>query len=92
VREGAMVVAAGLAIVEDDAVGQFDIVVRPGHRRRGLARAVVSSLLSHAIGDGARMAYLQVDEGNVAARALYAQFGFSTAYQYWYRARDGERQ
>jgi N-acetylglutamate synthase len=91
VREGAMVLAAGLAIVEDDAVGLFDIVVHPGHRRRGLARAVVASLLSRASGNGARTAYLQVDEGNVAARALYRQFGFATAYQYWYRARDGER-
>jgi ribosomal protein S18 acetylase RimI-like enzyme len=91
VREGGKVLAAGLAIAEDEAVGLFDIVVDPGQRRRGLARAVVSTLLSQAIGDGARTAYLQVDEGNVAARALYARFGFSTAYHYWYRAREGDQ-
>jgi GNAT superfamily N-acetyltransferase len=89
--EGGKVLAAGLAIAEDEAVGLFDIVVHPDNRRGGLARAVVSSLLSQAIGDGARMAYLQVDELNVAARALYARFGFSTAYHYWYRAREGDQ-
>jgi ribosomal protein S18 acetylase RimI-like enzyme len=91
VREGGKVLAAGLAIAEDDAVGLFDIVVDPRQRRRGLARAVVSTLLSQAIGEGARTAYLQVDEANAAARALYARFGFSTAYHYWYRAREGDQ-
>jgi N-acetylglutamate synthase len=91
VSDGGIVLAAGLAIAEDDAVGLFDIVVHPGQRRKGLARAVVSSLLSHAIGRGARTAYLQVDAGNAAAIALYAQFGFSVAYHYWYRAREGEQ-
>jgi ribosomal protein S18 acetylase RimI-like enzyme len=91
VKEGASVLATGLAIVEDDAVGLFDIVVLPGRRREGLARAVVSSLLANAVDRGARTAYLQVDAGNAAALALYAQFGFSVAYHYWYRAREGEQ-
>ena len=40
---------------------------------------------------GARHAYLQVKDDNVAARRLYAQFGFRESYQYWYRGRTGER-
>lgn len=91
VHESGKVLAAGLAIAEDGAVGLFDIVVHPEHRRAGLARAVVSSLLSHAAGQGARTAYLQVDAANVPALALYAQFGFSLAYHYWYRAREGDQ-
>ncbi len=41
---------------------------------------------------GARHAYLQVQEDNVAARRLYAQFGFAERYLYWYRGRPGERE
>jgi ribosomal protein S18 acetylase RimI-like enzyme len=34
---------------------------------------------------------LQVTAQNAAALALYRQFGFDIAYDYWYRARQGEQ-
>ena len=46
-------------------------------QRRGHAKTVVSSLLRQAWELGARQAYLQVQVENVAARRLYAQFGFA---------------
>jgi N-acetylglutamate synthase len=77
--------ACGLAVVERELVGLFDIVTDPAQRRRGCARALVTSLLGWARRSGADYAYLQVVENNVAARALYDELGFTTLYRYWYR-------
>jgi ribosomal protein S18 acetylase RimI-like enzyme len=90
VRENERIVATGLAIVEDDCVGLFDVITQGDAQRRGHAKTVVASLLRHAWELGARHAYLQVQEENVAARRLYSQFGFAQQYLYWYRGRPGE--
>jgi GNAT superfamily N-acetyltransferase len=92
VREAGAVVATGLTIIEDDCAGLFDIITRERSRRRGYARAVVSSLLRTAWELGARHAYLQVQQENEAARRLYRQFGFEERYLYWYRGRQGEQE
>lgn len=84
------VLATGLTIIEDDCAGLFDIITADEARRQGHARVVVASLLRHAWDLGARHAYLQVQEENVAARRLYARFGFEEKYIYWYRGRPGE--
>ena len=90
-RAGA-VVATGLTIVEDDCAGLFDIITREDARMRGHARAIVATLLRTAWELGARHAYLQVRADNVAARRLYAQFGFAERYVYWYRGREGQKE
>ena len=89
--EDGRVVATGLAMIEDDCVGLFDIVTHEGARRRGHARSLVASLLADARSMGARHAYLQVQADNAAARSLYRDFGFTEQYVYWYRGREGER-
>jgi ribosomal protein S18 acetylase RimI-like enzyme len=91
-RAAGRVAATGLAIVEDDCVGLFDIITHEGARRAGHARRVVQGLLRHGWELGARHAYLQVQADNVAARRLYASFGFAERYTYWYRGRPGEQQ
>lgn len=92
VRDEGRIVATGLAIVEEDCVGLFDIITHVESQRRGHAKAIVTTLLRRAWELGARYAYLQVQEENGAARRLYAQFGFSQQYVYWYRGRPGETQ
>src|SRR4051812_41947705 len=92
IEQEGRVVATGLAMVEDDCVGLFDIVTHEEARRRGHARSLVASLLADARGIGARHAYLQVQVANAAARRLYREFGFTEQYVYWYRGREGERQ
>ncbi len=78
-------VAWGLAVIEAELVGLFDIVTHPEARRLGHARALVTSLIDWGQRGGARHAYLQVIESNQPARALYAQLGFENLYDYWYR-------
>ncbi|SFE99853.1 GNAT family N-acetyltransferase [Paracidovorax wautersii] len=79
----------GLAVRERDAVGFFDIVIAPPHRRRGHATRLMQALLRWARDGGAQQAYLQVRDGNPAARRLYAGLGFADLYGYHYRVPPG---
>jgi GNAT superfamily N-acetyltransferase len=92
IREAGSIVATGLAMVEDTSAGLFDIITHDRVRQQGYGRRIVQGLLRHAWDLGARNAYLQVQADNVAARRLYAQFGFAERYTYWYRGRPGEQQ
>lgn len=55
-----------------------DLYVRPGHRRRGVATALLGHV-AQAFGErGVVHVALDVDVGNEAARALYAGLGFES--------------
>lgn len=77
--------AVGRGVVQEGQLGVFSMGVQPGHRRRGLGRQVLSALGSWGAAHGAKSAYLQVLQGNEAARALYASAGFAGAHRYHYR-------
>lgn len=79
-------VAAGMAVIDGELVGIFDVVVDETLRRRGYARALVNHLIALGRQGGAHTAYLQVEFTNVAARTLYHSLGFGDRYEYWYRA------
>jgi GNAT superfamily N-acetyltransferase len=78
-------IAVGLTVVEGDLCGVFDLVVASAFRRRGYGRRLLQSMLAWACNQGARWAYIQVVESNIAARTLYAALGFQPCYHYWYR-------
>ena len=80
----------GMAVRSGELVGLFDVATAPAARRRGIARRVTAALLAWGTAAGARRAYLQVAEGNAAARALYASLGFLPAYRYVYAVRPSE--
>ena len=61
------------------------IEVDPAYRRRGLAAAVTTALIGHGAQRGARRVFLQVEDGNVAALALYHRLGFTEHHGYHYR-------
>lgn len=65
-----------LRVVEDEAE-ILTVGVLADCRRRGLARAIVLSAAEQACNAGARTLFLEVDENNVAARALYDCLGFA---------------
>lgn len=81
--------AVGLAVRDGPWVGLFDLVTDPAVRRAGWGRRLVGALLAWGLDAGARRAYLQVQDDNGPALALYAGLGFRTAYAYSYRRSPG---
>jgi GNAT superfamily N-acetyltransferase len=82
-RSGAPVAIARGAVADDGRwLGLSLIEVAPTHRRQGLGRAVMSALAGWGLGLGAERAYLQVEEHNTAAVALYESLGFTTHHTY----------
>jgi N-acetylglutamate synthase len=74
--------AVGIAVEDDGLIGLFCLAVDPERRRAGLGTALVRALLAES---GASVAYLQVEERNAPAVALYRRLGFSEAYRYCHR-------
>ena len=84
------VAALGLAVLQANHAGLFDIVTSPALRRQGLGSSLILHLLSWAGERGATRAYLQVMVNNPAALQLYQKLGFREVYQYWYRVKTYE--
>ncbi len=77
--------AIGRCVV-DGRWAQFGAVeVDPRRRRSGLATAVLAALAGKALDEGATGGYLQVEEENEGARALYERMGFTAHHGYHYR-------
>ena len=70
------VVGYAIGRVAADEGEILNVAVQPEWRRRGIARRLVEALLAALAAAGARQVYLEVRESNVAARQLYAAFGF----------------
>ena len=79
--------AVGIAMADDGVLGMFCLAVAPDRRRAGLGTALVRWLL--AAEPSARLAYLQVEERNQAARELYRRLGFEPLYRYRHRVSPG---
>lgn len=77
--------AAGMARIERDHVGLFNMRTAERARGKGYASMLVSYLLTWGAANGAHTAFLQVDRANVAANRVYDKFGFVTQYTYWHR-------
>ncbi len=69
----------GVFQVVGDEMHVHNVAVEPAARRQGVARALLESALSTAREVHARVAHLEVREGNSAALALYAGLGFEVA-------------
>nr|WP_202484120.1 GNAT family N-acetyltransferase [Streptomyces sp. SID8359] len=74
--------AIGRCVVDGRWAGFMAVEVAPGHRRRGLATAVMAALACRALDEGASAAWLQVEEDNEGARALYDGMGFAPHHRY----------
>ena len=85
IRRDGGIVAIGRVAVAAGWGGLSAVAVHPGHRRAGLATAITVALAEAAAGQGAARLYLQVEEDNTAAMALYARCGFTGHHRYHYR-------
>ena len=86
---GEAIAAVGLGVLVGDRIGIFEMVTFPHHRGKGLAGAILRSLLAWGREHGAGEAFLQVFADNRTAIHLYARTGFSERYRYWYRVSPG---
>lgn len=59
-----------------DELWVLNLAVDPAHRRRGHAQNLLNAALVHADNHACTSLWLEVREGNVGARALYAGYGF----------------
>ncbi|HEX4259418.1 MAG TPA: GNAT family N-acetyltransferase [Streptosporangiaceae bacterium] len=84
-RDGDRTVAIGRVAGAGEWAGLTAIEVDPDYRRRGLAVAVTVGLIDLAARHGAGRVYLQVEDGNEAALALYRRLGFTVHHGYHYR-------
>ncbi|MEU3106074.1 GNAT family N-acetyltransferase [Streptomyces griseoflavus] len=83
--------AIGRCVVDGRWAGFAAVEVDPARRRQGLATAVMAALARRALDEGASAAWLQVEEDNAGARALYERMGFAAHHAYHhYRAPEGE--
>ena len=79
---GGELLAMARGTVTRSWLGIFHVETAPAARRRGLARAAVGNLARWADAHGARRAYLQVQEDNTPAIALYESLGFTPHHTY----------
>jgi ribosomal protein S18 acetylase RimI-like enzyme len=82
---GGQAAAIGRVSVAAGWAGITAVEVAAGHRRQGLGAAVTAALARAAAERGVDQIFLQVEEDNSAARALYARCGFRDAHTYHYR-------
>ncbi|MFW9768803.1 MAG: GNAT family N-acetyltransferase [Candidatus Thorarchaeota archaeon] len=79
----------GLGVVEEDWLGLFSVRTMPEFRRQGIAWSVTCALAQWGEDIGAERVFLQVENTNTPALALYEAMGFKTMYTYWYRILEG---
>lgn len=85
IRQDGRTLAIGRVAVSDGWAGITAIEVDPACRRQGLATAVTAALAAVAAARGAGHLYLQVEDDNTGAQALYQRLGFTDHHGYHYR-------
>lgn len=80
VRSGGTPVAVARLSLLAGSAGLYGIGVAPERRREGLGGFVTAVAMRAALARGGPLVWLSVDEGNTAARSLYARSGFRPAF------------
>jgi N-acetylglutamate synthase len=79
------IMACGMARIEDEHVGVFNMRTAATEHGKGYATMLVAHLIDWGRQEGAHTAFLQVDRENTRAVTIYRRFGFVPQYLYWHR-------
>ena len=90
-EEGAEPVGMMVYRMVYEQVDIITVVVRPAHRRQGIAEQLLHYAMQSAATRGATQMFLDVEDGNMAALHLYEKHGFSqiNRRKLYYRQKDG---
>ena len=88
VQSDAQPLAAGTASLSQGWASVHGMRTVPSARGQGLASQVLVGLADVAAARGFERLFLQVEEANTSALALYSRAGFSTAWRYHYWCRS----
>ena len=77
----------GMARIENGHACIFSLRTAPSALGKGHAKLLVAHLLAWGREQGAHTGFLQVDENNTPAIAVYRRFGFMPRYPYWQRVK-----
>ena len=66
----------GGVICTEDSAEIFTVAVSPEHRKKGIGGRILSELIAFCKRTGTKSIFLEVEEGNESAIALYSKFGF----------------
>lgn len=87
VREDGRTLAVGVAAFGQGWASVHGMRTDKARRGEGLAGRVLAGLAEAATARGVGRVFLQVEEGNAPARALYRRAGFERAWRYFYWSR-----
>ncbi len=87
VREGARTLAVGVVAFGHGWASIHGMRTAKARRGKGLAGRVLAGLAEAATARGVERVFLQVEEGNAPARALYGRAGFQQVWRYFYWSR-----
>ena len=80
--------ACGMSVLDGDQLGLFDLITAAAERDKGHASELLFRTLAWGRRNGARLAYLQVLDRNVAAQRIYDRAQFRLVYRYHYREKS----
>jgi ribosomal-protein-alanine N-acetyltransferase len=92
-RLGRRIIGFAVSRLAADEAEILSIAVAADQRGRGLSRNLLLTHLGHLAGRGVRTVFLEVEENNQPARALYQRAGFAVAgrRERYYREADGQQ-
>lgn len=92
-RLGTSVIGFIVSRIAADEAEILSVAVAAAHRGRGHARALLQAHLGHLAGRGVTTVFLEVEDGNRSALALYERAGFRIVgrRERYYKAANGEQ-